>query len=67
MDKLLIDKAMALPPNERIAFAELILESIDYEDEEVRRAWIDEVKNRIESVDKGHSRLMDFKARYGED
>ncbi len=40
MDKSLFDKAMALPPNERVAFAELILESIEHEEKDVRDAWI---------------------------
>ena len=32
MDKELFKKALEMPPNQRLAFAELILASIDHED-----------------------------------
>jgi len=67
MDSKLFDKAMEMPPNERVAFAELILESIDHEDPEIRSAWVNEVRQRIQSVRKGKSELIDFEARYIED
>jgi putative addiction module component (TIGR02574 family) len=63
MDKALLDKAMEMPPNERVAFAELILQSIDYEEEEVRNAWLSEVKDRMKAVSKGKAKLIDFEAR----
>ncbi|MCP4135330.1 MAG: addiction module protein [bacterium] len=66
MDKILFEKAMKMPPNERVAFAELILESIDYEEEGVRNAWISEVKDRMKAVKEGKSKLIDFEARYSE-
>ena len=66
MDKSLLDKAMKMPPNERVAFAELILQSIDYEEEEVRSAWLSEVKDRMQAVKDGKSKLVDFEARYSE-
>jgi len=43
MDKELFDKALKLAPNDRLTFAELILASIDFEEEEVRNEWIQEV------------------------
>jgi len=67
MDKALFEKAMKMPPNERVAFAELILESIDYEVEEVRNAWLSEVKDRMQAVKDGKAKLIDFEARFGED
>ncbi len=62
MDKSLFDKAMALPPNERVAFAELILESIEHEEKDVRDAWIAEVRDRMKAVKEGKSKLVDFEA-----
>ena len=38
MDKALLDKALEMPPNERLTFAELILASIDYEEDEILQA-----------------------------
>jgi hypothetical protein len=60
MDKALLDTAMEMPPNERLTFAELILASIDYEYNEIRHNWIDEVKNRMNAVNEGRARLFDF-------
>jgi len=67
MDKFSLEKAMEMSPNERVAFAELILESIDYEDKEVRAAWMKEVQDRMQSLKEGKSSLIDFEARYIED
>ena len=67
MDKALFEKAMKMPPNERVAFAELILESIDYEVEEVRNAWLSEVKDRMQAVKDDRAKLIDFEARFSED
>ncbi len=66
MDKTLLEKALEMPPNERVAFAELILASIDYEDEEIRQMWIGEVKDRITAVNEGKARLLDFESLYNE-
>ena len=60
MDKVLLEKALKMPPNERVIFAELILASIDKEDETLRQEWIGEVKNRMDAVRKGNAKLLDF-------
>lgn len=67
MDTNLLDKALKMPPNERVALAELILASIDYEDENIRNSWITEVKNRMKAVKEGKSKLLDFERVYNED
>jgi hypothetical protein len=41
MDRLLIDKAMEMPPIQRVALAELLLASIDHEEEEGRATLLD--------------------------
>lgn len=66
MDKVLLEKALELPPNERVVFAELILASIDYEDEEIRQSWITEVTSRMKAVNEGSARLLDFEGLYNE-
>jgi len=63
---LLFEKALEMPPNERVVFAELILASIDHEEEEVRQVWLAEVKNRMNAVKEGRSKLLDFESLYYE-
>jgi len=64
MDKELFEKALKMSPNERLAFAELILASLEHEDNEVRTAWIREVKDRMKAVNEGRSKLLDFEVLY---
>lgn len=66
MNKVLLDKVLEMPPNERVAFAELILASIDYEEEEIRQVWIKEVKERMNAVAEGKSDLLDFETLHNE-
>lgn len=64
MDKELFEKALKMPPNERLTFAELILASLDYEENEVRHAWIKEVRDRMKAVGEGQAKLLDFEGLY---
>jgi hypothetical protein len=67
MDKALLEKALKMPANERLTFAELILASIDNEDSEIQLAWINEVKDRMNAVNEGRAKLLDFEDLYNED
>jgi len=67
MDNTLLEKALEMPPNERVTFAELILASINYEEDGIRQAWIAEIKNRMKAVNEGSAKLLDFKGLYNED
>lgn len=67
MDTALLDKALKMPPNERVTFAELILASIDHEEDEIRQAWIQEVNDRMKAFNEGRARLIDFESLYHED
>ncbi len=67
MDNTLLEKALEMPPNERVAFAELILASIDYEGDEIRQSWIAEVRRRMKAVNEGKAKLLDFESLYNED
>jgi hypothetical protein len=67
MDNTLLEKALQLPPNQRVEFAELILASIDYEEDEIRQQWIDEVKSRMKAVRDGNAKLLNFDELYNED
>ena len=58
------EKALEMPPNERVALAELILSSIDYEEDGIRQIWIAEVKNRMNAVNEGRAKLLDFEGLY---
>ena len=66
MDKSLLKKALEMPPNERLTFAELILASIDYEEEEIRNSWINEVNDRMKAFNEGRAKLLDFEGLYHE-
>ncbi|MBN2541260.1 addiction module protein [bacterium] len=67
MDKALLEKALNMSPKERLTFAELILASIDREDEEVKQAWLNEVKDRINAFNEGKAKLLDFEGLVDED
>lgn len=56
-----------MSPNERIEFAQLILASIDHEDEKIREKWITEVKDRMVAVKTGNAKLIDFDSLYQEE
>lgn len=60
MDNALFDKAVKMSPTERVMFAELLLESIDYEDEKIKEAWLVEVKERMKAAKNGEARLVDL-------
>ena len=64
MDKKLFEKALKMPVNERVVFAELILASLEQENDEVRLIWLDEVNSRIKAVKEGRAKLLDFEALY---
>jgi putative addiction module component (TIGR02574 family) len=66
MDKALLEKALERPPNERVVLAELILASIDYEEDEIRRSWFIEVQSRMNAVHEGRAKLLDFEELYHE-
>ncbi|MBF0547722.1 MAG: addiction module protein [Candidatus Riflebacteria bacterium] len=67
MDKALLEKALKMSPNERVVFAELILASIDHEEDEIRELWLSEVKERMKAVNDGKAKLLDFEKLYNED
>jgi putative addiction module component (TIGR02574 family) len=64
MNKNLLEKALEMPPNERVVFAELILASIDHEETEIQKAWLMEVESRMKAVNEGKSSLLDFEKLY---
>ena len=67
MNNTLLEQALEMPPNERLIFAELILKSIDYEEENIRQSWAAEVNTRIKAVNEGRAKLLDFETLYNED
>lgn len=64
MDKKLFEEALKMPVNERVVFAELILASLEQENEDVRLAWLNEVNDRMKAVKEGTAKLMDFETLY---
>jgi putative addiction module component (TIGR02574 family) len=62
MESRLLEEALKMSPNERVALAEMILASIDHEPEEIRQAWISEVQDRMVAVREGRAILLDFES-----
>lgn len=67
MDRELFEKALKMPPNERLTFAELILASLDHEEDEIRDIWLNEVNARMKAVNEGRAKLLDFESIYNAD
>ncbi len=67
MDKTILNNALAMPIDERMAFAELLLASIDIEENGGTQTRRDEVNARIRAVNEGSASLLDFESLYNED
>ena len=51
--------ALSLDPNDRAEIAASLIQSLDpQQGEDVEVAWADEIKRRIESIDKGQVQLI---------
>jgi putative addiction module component (TIGR02574 family) len=61
----LLHEALELPPAERAALADSLLESLDADvDEGVEQAWRDEIERRIVSIDEGTAKLVPWEDVY---
>jgi putative addiction module component (TIGR02574 family) len=57
--KNILDQALALPPNSRAYIAEVLLESLDFEqDFPVSEAWRTEIQERCSEIDHGEVELI---------
>jgi putative addiction module component (TIGR02574 family) len=57
--KNILDQALALPPNSRAYIAEVLLESLDFEqDFPVGKAWKAEIDKRCREIDQGEVELI---------
>ena len=62
----LVKKALALPAQTRASLAELLLESLDHqEDFPVSDEWLDEIQRRCHAIDAGQVSLIDADAALG--
>jgi len=58
--KEIIDDALALEPNARAYVAEVLLESLDHEDDfAISKEWHAEIQQRCAAVDAGSVELLD--------
>ena len=65
--KTLIERARALPPEDRIALVEEMLDSLDRADREVDRLWAREASDRVAAYRRGElaaKDLRDIVAKY---
>jgi putative addiction module component (TIGR02574 family) len=58
--KILIEKARALPAEERIEIAEAIMASLDETDSALDQAWLAEARDRLAAYRRGELRARDF-------
>jgi putative addiction module component (TIGR02574 family) len=58
--KTLIEQARALPPQERIALVEDVLESLDKADPELDRLWAREASDRLAAYRRGELSAKDL-------
>jgi putative addiction module component (TIGR02574 family) len=57
----LLQKALALPESERIAFVRVLIESLDEKsDMDVERAWEEEISRRVSDLDSGKARTVSW-------
>jgi putative addiction module component (TIGR02574 family) len=65
--KTLIEQARALPPRDRIALVEDVLDSLDRADPEIDRLWAREASDRLRAYRRGElaaKDLCDIVAKY---
>ncbi len=65
--KMLIEQARALPPQDRIALIENVLDSLDRADPEIDRMWAREASERLAAYRRGEvaaKELSDIVAKY---
>ena len=65
--KTLIEQARALPPRDRIALVEDVLDSLDRADPEIDRLWAREARDRLAAYRRGElpaKDLSDIVAKY---
>ena len=54
-----LQSALSLNPNDRAEIAATLIQSLDEgTDEDIEAAWAEEIKRRVESIDKGHVQLI---------
>jgi putative addiction module component (TIGR02574 family) len=57
----LMQKALALPEGERMALIRVLIESLDdATEEDVERAWNEEISRRITDLDSGRARTISW-------
>jgi putative addiction module component (TIGR02574 family) len=54
----LLEDALKLPADDRLAFATELLHSVEDPDPEWSRAWADEIARRIQEVDEGKVQMI---------
>ena len=60
--RTLIERARALPPEDRIALAEDMLDSLDHADPTIDRLWAQEAADRVAAYRRGEVAAKDLSA-----
>ncbi|MCP4405119.1 MAG: addiction module protein [bacterium] len=57
--KNIVENALSLPSNSRAFIAEVLLESLDFEEDfPINQAWLDEIERRCSDIDNGNIELI---------
>ncbi|MGK7904996.1 MAG: addiction module protein [Hormoscilla sp.] len=56
MDKALVDSVLELPPNERVKRKDAIVMSLDRQDSQIDKIWLDEAQKRLEAFKAGRTK-----------
>ncbi len=67
MQTQIIKELLQIPARQRVELAEVMLESVEQESDEINKLWIEEVEKRIKSYKNGESVVMDFMQKYDTD
>lgn len=55
-NKVLVDNALKLPPDERFALIDELLKSLDRPDADLDRLWVDEAERRLAAYRAGRAK-----------
>lgn len=57
--KDIVDSVLALPANSRAYIAEVLLESLDFEEDfQISNEWLEEINKRCQEIDEGKVELI---------
>ena len=66
IEKELLEKALELPPDDKMRLIEVLVESLDQPDASIQKKWLQEALARLEAHRKGETEGIDEDKVFGE-